>query len=68
MLVDFVIDEKGKVRDVRIARGVDPLLDEEALRVIKASPDWKAARVGGKKVKCGLSLYVEFRLERKKNR
>ena len=68
VLVDFVIDEKGKVRDVRIARGVDPLLDEEALRVIKASPDWKAARVGGKKVKCGLSLYVEFRLERKKNR
>lgn len=68
VLVDFVIDEKGKVTDVSVARGVDPLLDEEAVKVIKASPDWKPARVAGKKVKCAMSLYVEFKLERKKNR
>lgn len=65
VLVDFVIDEKGKVRDVTVAKGVDPLLDDEAVRVISASPSWKPARVRGEKVKCRLSLYVEFRLQKK---
>lgn len=66
VLVDFVIDEKGKVRDVKVLKGVHELLDDEAVRVIEASPDWKPARIGGQKVKCEMSLYVEFKLERKK--
>ena len=68
VLVDFVIDEKGKVRDVKVARGVDPRLDAEAVRVVAASPDWKPGVLRGKKVKTALSLYVEFRLEKKKKR
>ena len=63
--VDFVIDRKGKVRDVRVLKGVHPLLDSEAVRVIEASPDWKPARLRGKKVNSGMTLYVEFRLEKK---
>lgn len=66
--VDFVIDEKGKVCDARVARSVDPDLDEEALRIVNASPDWKPAKVRGQKVKCSLSIYVEFRLEKRKNK
>ena len=66
VLVDFVIDEKGRVTNVRAVRSSHPLLEEEALRVIKASPDWKPGRVRGKKVKSEVSLNVEFRLERKK--
>lgn len=66
VLVDFVIDEKGKVTDVKVSKGVDPLLDEEAVRIVSASPDWKPARVRGQKVKCALSIYVEFRLEKRK--
>ena len=68
VLVDFVIDEKGKVGQVKVARGVDPRLDAEAVRVIAASPDWKPGILRGKKVKTVLSVYVEFRLERKKKR
>ena len=66
VLVDFVIDEKGKVTDVKVLRGVDPLLDNEAVRVISASPDWKPGTVRGKKVKSRMSLYVEFRLKERK--
>lgn len=65
VLVDFVIDEKGKVRGVKVLKGVDPLLDEEAVRIISASPDWKPGWLRGKKVKSRMSLYVEFRLEKK---
>ena len=68
VLVDFVIDEKGKVKDVKVLRGVDPLLDAEAVKVVSASPDWKPARLQGKKVRSEMSIYVEFKLEKKKNR
>lgn len=64
VLVDFVINEDGKVQDVKVLKGADPLLDEEAVRIISASPDWQPARVRGKKVKSEMSLYVEFRLEK----
>ena len=66
VLVDFVIDEKGKVTEVEATKSSHPLLEEEALRVIKASPDWKPGKVRGKKVKSRISLNVEFRLEKKK--
>ena len=66
--VDFVIDEKGKVQDVRVTRSLDPRLDAEAVRVISASPDWKPGILRGQKVKTALSLYVEFRLEKRKKR
>lgn len=66
VLVDFVIDEKGNVGDVKIARGVHPSLDAEALRVISASPRWKPGRHRGKRVKVALTVAVEFRLEKGK--
>lgn len=65
VLVDFIIDEKGKVRDAKVVRGVNPLLDEEAVKVVAASPDWKPARVRGKRVACEMSLYIEFRLKKR---
>ena len=68
VLVDFVIDQAGKVTDVTVLKGVNELLDAEAVRVIAASPAWKPGYVRGKKVKSEISLYVEFRLEKKKNK
>lgn len=65
VLVNFTIDEKGKVGNVRVVKGVSEALDEEAIRVVEASPDWKAAKVKGTKVKCELSLYIDFRLEKR---
>lgn len=68
VLVDFVIDEKGEVRDARVIRGVSPALDEEALRIINASPKWKPGRHRGKKVRTSLTLAIEFRLEKKSDK
>lgn len=64
--VSFVIDEKGKVRDVEVVKGVHPSLDNEAVRVIEASPDWKPGVLGGKPVRSRLSLYIEFKLKKAK--
>ncbi len=65
VLVGFVIDEKGKITDVQVLKGVDELLDQEAVRVIAASPTWKPGTLNGKKIKASMSLYVEFRLEKR---
>lgn len=64
VLVGFTVDAKGKVGDVKVLRSVDPLLDDEAVRVVSASPDWKPGRVKGQKVKSSVSVYVEFRLKK----
>lgn len=63
--VNFVVDKTGVVRDVKVVRGVDPLLDDEAVKVIEASPKWRAGRVRGEKVSSSLTVGVEFRLRRK---
>ncbi len=68
VLVDFIIDENGKIRDVKVLKGADPLLDEEAVRIISGSPQWKPGKLRGQKVKSEMSLYVEFRLEKKGTR
>ena len=66
VLVDFIIDEKGEVTDVKISRGVHASLDEEALRVVAASPKWRPGRRQGKKVKVPLTIAVDFRLTKER--
>ena len=65
VMVDFVIDEKGNVTDVKVSRGIHASLDEEAVRVISASPKWRPGRHRGKKGKTALTVAVEFRLQKK---
>jgi protein TonB len=60
--VQFVVNAKGEVENVIVLRGADPSLDEEALRVIKSSPRWKAPKQGGRPVKQLFSLPVIFKL------
>ena len=62
--VDFVIDESGNVKDVKVSRSVHTALDEEAVRVVSASPKWKPGRHRGKKVKVAMTVPVDFRLEK----
>lgn len=50
IVVAFVINEKGKVTETAIVRGLDKTLNEEALRVVRKLK-FKPARQGKKKVK-----------------
>ena len=58
----FTIKEDGSVGNVRVARGVDPLLDDEAVRVISSLPKFIPGEQRGKKVAVEYSLPVWFRL------
>ena len=68
VLVEFVIDEKGEVGDVRVVRGIHESLDAEAVRVVSASPKWRPGRHHGKKVKVSVTVSVEFRLDKEKGK
>ena len=63
--VSFTISDKGKVMDAKIAKGVDPLLDKEALRVIKSMPDWKPGVQRGVPVNVQFTVPINFSLGEK---
>ncbi len=61
--VQFAVNSKGDVVDVKVLRSVDPSLDKEAMRVIMLSPKWNAARQGGKAVKQQFVIPLSFVLQ-----
>ena len=62
VVVVFVVDEKGNLSDVKVARSVEPSLDAEAVRVVKSMPRWSPGIEKGKAVKVRYTLPVTFRL------
>jgi len=63
--VTFVVDEHGKVTDAKIARGVDPSLDKESLRVINELKTWNPGKEKGKAVKVSYTLPINYALDGK---
>ena len=63
--VDFIVEKDGRVTNVKVSKGVSEELDAEAVKVISASPKWRAGRVNGEKVRTAMTIPVEFRLEKK---
>ncbi|TAH38382.1 MAG: energy transducer TonB [Bacteroidetes bacterium] len=61
--VTFVVDKEGKIRDAKILRGIGGGCDEEALRVVRSMPDWKAGRQNGRSVQVQYNLPVNFTLK-----
>ena len=58
--VHFVIDKKGKISEAHVCESVHPLLDKEAVKVIKKSPKWKPAKKDGRPVKVSYTMPVMF--------
>ena len=62
VMVAFVVEKNGEVSQIEVTRRVHPLLDEEAIRVIAASPKWKPGEKNGEKVRVKISIPVYFEL------
>ena len=60
--VQFVVGKDGSIGNVSILRGVDPALDEEAIRVVSEMPKWKPGLQKGKPVNVKFAIPVVFRL------
>ena len=63
VFVQFTVNEKGRVTDAKILRGIDPLLDNEVLRVVESSPLWTPGKQRGKAVRVTFTMPVNFELQ-----
>lgn len=63
VFVTFVIGPDGQVKDIKILRGIGGGCDEEAVRVVKAMPKWKAGKQRGKPVSVQYNLPIRFTLK-----
>jgi TonB family protein len=57
-----IIDSTGAITEAQIKKGVHPLLDNEALRVINAMPNWTPYTLDGKPRKCRIIIPIRFSL------
>jgi len=61
--VTFVVTKDGSVANAEIARGVDPLLDKEALRIVNTLPAWSPGYQRGKPVNVKYTVPINFVLD-----
>lgn len=63
--VQFVVDTKGNITDVKVMRGIGGGCDEEAVRVVKMMPQWHAGKQNGRPVRVLFTMPVIFRLQQR---
>jgi len=60
--VRFVVTKTGEIEQTKVIRAVDPLLDEEAIRVVNSLPKWEPAKIKGELVNSWFIVPVKFKL------
>ena len=63
VFVTFVINKNGEPVNFRIAKSVNPLLDQEAIRVLQLMPNWKPGTQRGKAVRVSYTVPINFQLQ-----
>ena len=63
VLVYLIVEKDGSVSNVRIAKGVDPELDAEAIRVVETLPKWIPGKHHGEIVRVNTIVSINFVLE-----
>jgi protein TonB len=60
--VEFVVYSDGKIKDVKVVKGVSTSLDREAMRVVKRMPPWTPGEQAGKAVNVRYTIPIKARL------
>ena len=63
VLVVFIVEKDGSISNAEVSWGVDPSLDQEALRIVNKMPKWKPGKQGGSTVRVKFHLPIKFMLE-----
>ena len=63
VMVQFVVKADGSLSDVQVRRGISAECDAEALRVVKAMPNWTPGTLNGKAVPVTFVLPIQFTLQ-----
>jgi protein TonB len=62
VVVSFIINKDGSISDMKIARSVNPLLDREAMRVMRLMPRWKAGVQNNEPCRTMMAIPIVFQL------
>jgi len=60
VFVSFVVEPDGTVSTVKLVRGLNPVLDKQAIKLIQSSPKWVPGKRKGKAVRVGFTFPVNF--------
>jgi periplasmic protein TonB len=60
--ITFIVENDGTVSNVTVAKGVDPLIDDEAVKAVKSSPKWTPGKQRGKPVRVAYVIMLNFEL------
>ena len=60
VFLTFIVETDGSVSNVTVVKGVDPLIDNEALKAIMGSPDWSPGLQRGQPVRVRYSMWLSF--------
>lgn len=60
--VSFVVEKDGSLTDVQAIKGIGAGCDEEAVRIVKASPNWNPAKQRGRPVRSRVIIPLIFTL------
>ena len=60
--VSFIVEKDGSISDVKPVLSVHPLLNKEAVRVVKSMPKWSPGKQNGKPVRVRFNVPVMFKL------
>ena len=63
VIITFVVEKDGSITDAEVIKSVDPALDAEALRVVKAMPKWTPGKQEGKPIRVKYTMPITFALQ-----
>lgn len=61
--LSFVVEKDGSVSNVKVERGISNNCDNEAVRVVKSMPKWKAGKQRGIPVRVRFNLPIKYNLQ-----
>ena len=61
--VKFVINKDGSVSDVKVLKGINKRLDQEAIRVVESLPKWKPGTNEGRPVRMYFNLPIRLKIK-----
>jgi protein TonB len=60
VFLTFIVEANGSVSNVTVVKGVDPLIDNEAVKAIQGSPAWSPGLQRGQPVRVRYSMWLSF--------
>lgn len=63
VILGFTVNKDGSLSNIKVEKSLVPILDEEAIRVLKSMPKWTPAKKNGKVVKSHATVPFTFKVE-----